>query len=98
MVPVKLISKTITIEYVLKMNMVKKKEKEKFLYKEKKNKIEKVGLEECQGIKKKINKKNRANKKKLIYNKPTTSSRQKKNNEKILDVNGKSLSQLILSR
>lgn len=58
MVPVKLISKTITIEYVLKMNMVKKKEKEKFLYKEKKkNKIEKVGLEECQGIKKKINKK-----------------------------------------
>lgn len=53
MVPVKLISKTITIEYVLKMNMVKKKEKEKFLYKEKKNKIEKVGLEECQGIKKK---------------------------------------------
>ena len=84
MVPVKLISKTITIEYVLKMNMVKK--------------IEKVGLEECQGIKKKINKKNRANKKKLIYNKPTTSSRQKKNNEKILDVNGKSLSQLILSR
>ena len=56
MVPVKLISKTITIEYVLKMNMVKKKEKEKFLYKEKKNKIEKVGLEECQEIKK-INKK-----------------------------------------
>ncbi len=36
MVPVKLISKTITIEYVLKMNMVKKKDKEKFLYKEKK--------------------------------------------------------------
>lgn len=54
MVPVKLISKTITIEYVLKMNMVKKKDKEKFLYKEKKkNKIEKVGLEECQEIKKK---------------------------------------------
>ena len=38
MVPVKLISKTITIEYVLKMNMVKKKEKEKKLYKKKKKK------------------------------------------------------------
>ena len=61
MVPVKLISKTITIEYVLKMNMVKRKTRKSF-YIRKKNKIEKVGLEECQEIKKK-KKKNRANKK-----------------------------------
>ena len=85
--------KTITIEYVLKMNMIKKKEKEKFLYKEKKNKIEKWDSKNVRELK---NKQKRANKKKLIYNKPTTSSRQK--TIKILDVNGKSLSQLILSR